>query len=136
MKSPKEVLHDWVAAYNARDPYALIELYHDDAINHQVAFGAPLQGREVLLESFIAFFNAFPDNYTHPENIFEDGEWAIVEWSGGGTFLGELGGNPPTGKSFTLRGCGFFQVIDGKIRFQRGYIDKYTWFTQIGLPVS
>ncbi|MEP0838623.1 ester cyclase [Coleofasciculus sp. FACHB-64] len=136
MKSPKEVLHDWVAAYNARDPYALIELYHDDAINHQVAFGAPLQGREVLLESFIAFFNAFPDNYTHPENIFEDGEWVIIEWSGGGTFLGELGGNPPTGKSFTLRGCGFFQVIDGKIRFQRGYIDKYTWFTQIGLPVS
>lgn len=136
MKSPKEVLHDWFAAYNARDPYKLIDLYHDDAINHQVAFGDPLQGREALLESFIAFFNAFPDNYTHPENIFEDGEWAIIEWNGGGTFLGELGGNAPTGKSFTLRGCGFFQVVEGKIRFQRGYIDKYTWFTQIGLPVS
>ncbi|MBD2039480.1 ester cyclase [Microcoleus sp. FACHB-672] len=136
MKSPKEVLHDWVAAYNARDPYKLIDLYHDDAINHQVAFGDPLQGREALLESFIAFFNAFPDNYTHPENIFEDGEWAIIEWSGGGTFLGELGGNAPTGKRFTLRGCGFFQILEGKICFQRGYIDKYTWFTQIGLPVS
>ncbi|MBD1935794.1 ester cyclase [Microcoleus sp. FACHB-68] len=136
MKSPKEVLRDWVAAYNARDPYTLIDLYHDDAINHQVAFGDPLQGREALLESFIAFFNAFPDNYTHPENIFEDGNWAIIEWSGGGTFLGELGGNAPTGKSFTLRGCGFFQIVEGKICFQRGYIDKYTWFRQIGLPVS
>jgi ketosteroid isomerase-like protein len=41
MKSPKSVVRDWVAAYNARDPQALIELYHDNAENHQVAFGAP-----------------------------------------------------------------------------------------------
>ncbi|WP_051035369.1 ester cyclase [Crinalium epipsammum] len=89
-----------------------------------------------LLESFIAFFKAFPDNYTNPENLFEEGEWAMIEWSGGGTFLGELGGYAPTGKSFTLQGCGFFHIVDSKIRFQRGYIDKYTWFTQIGLPIS
>ena len=60
MKSPKEVIQDWVAAYNACAPHALIELDHDDAENHQVAFGAPLHGREALLESFIAFFTAFP----------------------------------------------------------------------------
>jgi steroid delta-isomerase-like uncharacterized protein len=135
MKSPKTVVQDWVAAYNARDPQALIELYHDDAENHQVAFGAPLHGREALLESFVAFFRAFPDNYTHVENLFEDGDWAILEWSGGGTFLGELGGNPPNGKSFKLQGCGFFHVIDGKIQFQRGYIDKHTWFEQLQIPV-
>ncbi|MBD2072597.1 ester cyclase [Phormidium sp. FACHB-592] len=136
MKTPKQVLQDWVAAYNARDPYALIELYHEDAVNHQVAFGDPLKGREALLESFVAFFGAFPDNYTHVENLFADDEWGMVEWSGGGTFLGELDGCPPTGKRYTLQGCGFFHILDGKIHFQRGYIDKYTWFTQIGLPVS
>lgn len=136
MKSPKDVVQDWVAAYNACDPHALIELYHDDAENHQVAFGAPLHGREALLESFSVFFTAFPDNYTHPLNIFEDGEWAIVEWKGGGTFLGQLGDNAPNGKSFTLQGCGFFHVIDGKIKFQRGYIDKQTWLSQLGIPVA
>jgi hypothetical protein len=26
----------------------------------------------------------------------------------------------PTGKSFTLQGCGFFHVVEGKIHFQRG----------------
>ncbi len=46
MKTPKQVIQDWVSAYNARDPHALIELYHDDAENHQVAFGDPLNGRE------------------------------------------------------------------------------------------
>lgn len=136
MKTPKQVLEDWVSADNARDPHAPIELYHDDAENHQVAFGDPLNGREALLESFFTFFQAFPDNYTHVENLFEDGQWAIVEWTGGGTFLGEFGGNLPTGKSYTLQGCGFFHVIDGKIHFQRGYIDKHTWFMQLGLPIS
>lgn len=136
MKSPKEVVQEWLLAYNTRDPYALIELYHDDAENHQVAFGDPLCGREALLESFVAFFAAFPDNYTHPINIFEDGDWAIVEWKGGGTFLGQLGPHAPNGKSFVLQGCGFFHVTNGKIKFQRGYIDKHSWFQQLELPVA
>lgn len=78
METPKQLLQDWVSAYNARDPHAPLELYRDDAENHQVAFGDPLNGREALLESFVTFFQAFRDNYTHAENLFEDGEWAIV----------------------------------------------------------
>lgn len=70
MNSPKEVVQDWIAAHNTCDLQTLIELYHDDAENHQVAFGDPLYGRETLLESFVSFFTAFPDNYTHPLNIF------------------------------------------------------------------
>ena len=45
------------------------------------------------------------------ENIFEDGEWAILEW------------RDPTG----LRGCGFFHVRDGQIIFQRSYWDKLSF---------
>jgi limonene-1,2-epoxide hydrolase len=41
------------------------------------------------------------------ENIFEDGEWAILEWKD------RLG----------LRGCGFFHVENDRIVFQRGYWD-------------
>lgn len=131
-KTPKQILHEWVAAYNNRDPFALIELYADDAEVDQVAFNAaPLRGRQALLASFVDFFRVFQDNYTHPENIFESGDWAIIEWSGGGTFTGSLGDMQGTGKSFKLRGCGFFRVADGKIRFQRGYFDQQTWFSQI-----
>jgi len=136
-KSPRDVLLSWENAYNQRDPFALIELYADDAENLQVAFGdTPLRGHDALLESFTSFFRAFPDNYTNIENLFVDGEWAIVEWNGGGTFSGALGGAQPTGKSFKLRGCGFFHVVEGKIRFQRGYFDRYTWFSQVGLPIE
>ena len=135
-RSPREVLLAWVDTYNKRDPHALLALYHEDAQIIQVAFDAPVRGRDALLASFVEFFSAFPDNYTEIENLFEDGEWAIIEWSGGGTFTGELGGTAPTGKSFTLRGCGFFHVVAGRILFQRGYFDKQTWFSQIGMPIA
>ncbi|MBM0742917.1 ester cyclase [Phormidium sp. CLA17] len=74
--------------------------------------------------------------YTHIENLFEDEEWAILEWSGGGTFVGDRAALDPVGKPYTLRGCGFFHITDGKIRFQRGYWDKLTWFKQVGVPID
>jgi steroid delta-isomerase-like uncharacterized protein len=134
-KTPREVVLEWVAAYNARDAQALAELYHEDATNHQVALGEPLVGKQQMLENFSAFFHAFPDNFTHVENLFESGEeWAILEWYGGATWKGELDGMVPNGKSFRLRGCGFFRVVDGKIAFQRGYFDRATWFSQLDIP--
>jgi len=136
MQRPREVVQDWVAAYNQRDAYAAAELYQEDATNLQVALGAPTVGRQAILDDLISFFNAYPDNFTQIENLFEDGEWAILEWFGGGTWLGEFGGMAPNGRSFTMRGCGFFHVPEGKIRFQRGYFDKVTWFGQLGIPVA
>ncbi len=136
MMTPKQIVMEWVAAFNRRDAAAAAALYHDDAVNIQVAVGEPLQGREAIREDFTAFFQAFPDSYTHVEHIFEDGEWAILEWSGGGTFLGKFAWHEPTGQSFTLRGCGFFQVVAGRIGFQRGYWDKAAWFRQVGLPIE
>lgn len=136
MNTPKEVLQAWVAALNAHDARRAAELYHDEAINHQVAASGPVVGKAAILQDFAQFFRTFPDSYTQVENLFEDGDWAILEWKGGGTFLGEFAGTPPTGKRFTLRGSGFFQVIDGKICLQRGYWDKVSWFQQIGIPVN
>jgi hypothetical protein len=52
------------------------------------------------------------------ENLFEDGEWAILEWR----------------DTKGLRGCGFFHVVDGKIAFQRGYWDKLSFIRLHGLP--
>jgi steroid delta-isomerase-like uncharacterized protein len=135
MATPKEILQAWIDAFNAHDARGAAELYHDDAINIQVAADGPVQGKVAIFQDFAQFFRAFPDSYTRPDNIFEDGEWAIVEWTGGGTFLGEFVGIPPSGKKFVLRGCGFFHITDEKICFQRGYWDKVSWFKQLGIPV-
>ena len=115
--SPRSVVSAWVAAFNLQDAQALAAMYAEDAVNHQVA-EAPVAGREAIRAMFAAGFAA-ADMVCLVENLFEDGEWAILEW------------RDPLG----LRGCGFFHVVEGRIAFQRGYWDKLTFLRQHGLPI-
>lgn len=112
---PKDVLEAWLAAFNKADVDALAALYSDDAINHQVA-EAPVAGKAAIREMFAQGF-AMTEMVCIPENKFQDGEWAILEW------------RDPQG----LRGCGFFHVVGGKIVFQRGYWDKLSFIRLHGL---
>jgi steroid delta-isomerase-like uncharacterized protein len=107
----------------------------DHATNWQVAAGPPVVGNHAIKHDLTEFFLAFPDSVTNIENLFEDGQWAMLEWSGGATWQGEFAGMAPNGRAFTLQGCGFFHVVDGKIKYQRGYWDRATWFKQLRIPV-
>ena len=132
----RELLSAWIAAFQARDLQAVVDCYADDAVNFQVAAGEPSVGRAQIYSDTAQFFQGFPDAWSRVENLMADGDRAAWEWIGGGTFLGEFYGQPPTGNAFEIRGCGFFQFRDGKIVTQRGYWDKLSWFTQIGLPIG
>lgn len=107
--TPKGVVRRWIAAFNAADPDALAALYHDDATNHQVALH-PVKGRDAIHAMFVNEFAAAQMECL-PVNLFEDGEWAILEWKDPQDRLG----------------CGFFHVIDGRIALQRGYWDSATF---------
>ena len=115
--SPRSLVSAWVAAFNRQDADALAEMYAEHAVNHQVA-ESPVAGREAIRNMFAAGFSA-AEMVCIVENVFEDGEWAILEW------------RDPLG----LRGCGFFHVVDGRIVFQRGYWDKLSFLRQHGLPI-
>lgn len=92
-------------------------MYHENAINHQVN-SDPVEGRVAIRKMFEEEFAA-AEMTCLVENLFEDGEWAILEWK------------DPLG----LRGCGFFHVVEGKIRFQRGYWDRLSFLRMHGLPL-
>ncbi len=115
--SPKEILKQWVVAFNAADADKLAGFYHNDAINHQVA-NEPVLGKEAIKTMFRNELSQ-AKMVCIVENIFEDGEWGILEWK------------DPLG----LRGCGFSHIINGKIKFQRGYWDKLSFLRQHNLPV-
>jgi limonene-1,2-epoxide hydrolase len=106
---PKELVRAWVDAFNRGDVDALVSFYEDDAINHQVAESS-VQGRAAMRDMFKNGFAA-AKMVCIVENLFQDGEWAILEW------------RDPKG----LRGCGFFRVRNNKIAFQRGYWDKLSF---------
>ena len=115
---PKDVLLKWIEAFNNADYEAISNLYNDNAINHQVA-NEPIQGKQAIKEMFRSDFSV-AKMVCIAENIFEDGDWAILEWS------------DPLG----LRGCGFFQIINDEIVMQRGYWDKLSFLKQHNLPIS
>lgn len=115
---PRQVIEAWVEAFNRGDADEVAGFYHDDAVNHQVA-EEPVVGRAAIREMFAREFAA-AEMVCIPENIFQDGDWAILEW------------RDPKG----LRGCGFFRVRDGRIAFQRGYWDKLSFLRLYGLPVE
>jgi limonene-1,2-epoxide hydrolase len=107
--NPAELLDRWIEAFNAADADALAALYHDDAVNHQVA-NAPIEGRAAIHAMFTAEFAA-AEMVCIPVNRMADGEWAAMEW------------RDPKG----FRGCGFFHIVDGRIRHQRGYWDRLSF---------
>ncbi len=115
--TPKELIEQWVEAFNTGDALRLAEFYSEDAVNHQVA-EQPVVGRQAIAEMFAREF-ARADMTCLVENLFADGDWAILEWK------------DPLG----LRGCGFFRIEQGKIAFQRGYWDKLSFLRQHGLPL-
>ena len=114
---PKEIIIQWVEIFNTGDADKIAELYHENAVNHQVVT-EPIKGRKAIHEMFEKEF-ASAEMICIIVNIFEDGEWAILEWK------------DPLG----LRGCGFFMIQDGKIKLQRGYWDKLSFLRQHNLPI-
>ena len=115
MTTPIEILNKWIAAFNRADIETIAALYANDAINHQVA-NEPVIGKSAIKQMFADEFAA-AEMTCIPENIFQDREWAILEWK------------DPKG----LRGCGFFQIQNGKIVLQRGYWDKLSFLKQYQL---
>lgn len=115
--SPKTLVLQWVEAFNQGDALTMAAFYADDAVNHQVA-NEPVRGKVAIQAMFEKEF-AQAQMTCIVENLFEDGEWAILEW------------RDPLG----LRGCGFFHVQGDKIVFQRGYWDKLSFLRMHDLPL-
>eukprot|EP01034_Spumella_vulgaris_P002377 gene2376-3091_t len=116
--TPKQLVQEWVRRFNAADIEGLAALYAEDAINHQVVM-EPLHGRAAIRHMYTTEFGR-AQMVCLVENLFEDGEWAILEW------------RDPNG----LRGCGFFHVQQGSIVFQRGYFDQLSFFRLNQLPAQ
>lgn len=114
---PRQVVEKWVTCFNRGDADAIADFYSEGATNHQVVRDSVV-GRGAIKEMFAREF-AQAEMVCQIENIFQDGDWAILEWT------------DPNG----LRGCGFFNIQDDKIVFQRGYFNELSFLRLQGLPL-
>ena len=74
--SAKSIVKKWVNAFHNADVDALASLYAADATHHPVA-DEPVVGRENIRAMFEREFGA-ANKTCIVENVFEDGEWAIL----------------------------------------------------------
>lgn len=118
MNSSKGIIKQWVEHFNNADVESLASLYAENAVNHQVA-NTPVEGKAAIKDMFEKEFGQ-AEMTCIVENIFEDGDWVIMEWK------------DPLG----LRGCGFFKIVNNKIVFQRGYWDKLSFLKMHNLPIE
>ena len=95
----------------------VLAFYAEDATNHQVVRD-PVVGRDAIREMFAREFSQ-ATMVCQIENLFQDGDWAILEWT------------DPNG----LRGCGFLKILNDKIVYQRGYFNELSFLRLQGLPL-
>lgn len=115
---PRMVVETWVTCFNRTDIDGLVALYAEDATNDQVVFDQPMHGRDAIAQMFRLEFGR-AKMVCIPENIYEAGDTAILQW------------RDPKG----LRGRGFFTIKHGQIVQQTGYFDQLSFFRQQCLPV-
>lgn len=114
---PKDLVNAWVDAFNKADADLLASLYSENATNHQIT-QAPVIGRDAIRDMFEREFSE-AQMYCIIEQVLGEGDWATLEWK------------DPNG----LRGCGFFQVQNNQIIYQRGYWDKLSFLRLHKLPI-
>ncbi|MDR4465913.1 MAG: nuclear transport factor 2 family protein [Nitrospira sp.] len=116
--TPTDVVRAWIERFNAGDVNGLADLYSENVVNDQVVFSEPLRGRDKVREMLELEFSRATMACIE-EKIYECDDTAILQW------------RDPNG----LRGCGFFQVQNGKIVHQKGYFDQLKFFRAQGLPI-
>lgn len=126
-------IHRYFAAFNARDPEAMLALLAPD-IEHHVNEGQVRSGK-VRFAEFLAHMNYCYDERLTDIVVFGngDGTRAAAEFTVSGTYLNTDPGLPEAkGQTYRLPGGSFFTLRDGLITRVTTYYNLKDWLRQVG----
>lgn len=75
----------------------------------------------------------FPDMRLEVKTVYVDGDTAITEFDVRGTHTGAWLGVAPTGKKVEMSVCNVMQFRDGKLYWERDYVDTLGILAQLGV---
>jgi steroid delta-isomerase-like uncharacterized protein len=129
----REVFH---ALFTERDLSDPSRFWTDESVDHFVALGLSVHGKDALAGFFRELFVAFPDWALTIEQTVDDGDRrVVVQWTASATF----GGGPwqgiePTGGKVTVRGVDVISLDrDDKVDQNTVYYDGAAFARQIGM---
>ncbi|GAA4379316.1 ester cyclase [Hymenobacter koreensis] len=128
----KQVVLDYVEAFNRADMPALRRIFADDALVYGVlGWGTMDQVIPVWQELHAAFALQL-----QVEAVAAEGDNVMVRYLERGQSVGSFRGSPVTGKSYEIVAMEHFLVQDGRIQRRWGARDSAAMNRQMGLPLS
>jgi steroid delta-isomerase-like uncharacterized protein len=121
-------------AWNVRSPSAITEIFVDGGTYTDPATDGPLTGGAIGAFAE-GLFAAFPDLSFEISDNSESATGVVLEWIMRGTNTGSFRGLPPTGAPIALPGIDVMHVSGDKVLSVRGYFDRQTMLSQLGLQV-
>jgi steroid delta-isomerase-like uncharacterized protein len=91
------------------------ELFAPNYVHHDASTPDVGRGPESEKKRATLYRTAFPDLRLTVEDIIAEGETVMARWSCRGTHKGDLSGNTPTEKQFTISGVSIARFASGKI---------------------
>jgi len=115
MRTPKEVVHELVEAYNAKSLERLLALYRPDARFWDPFHRDGVVGKEAIADVLRGLFESVPDERMSIVTLAADDAYAVAEFRSTGTTR--------AGEPFELEFTEVYEVDDGQIASCRVYID-------------
>ena len=136
-RTPSEVAREvFRALFEDRDLADPSRYWTDDSVDHFVALGRTVKGKDALAAFFRELFAAFPDWSLEIEQTIDDGERrVVVQWTATATFSGApWQGIEPTGSRVIVRGLDVISLDrNGKVDQNTVYYDGASFARQIGM---
>jgi steroid delta-isomerase-like uncharacterized protein len=130
----------YFGAWNARDPGAVAAAFAAGGTYTDPTVGRPPLAGTAIAEHARALLAAFPDLSFEvlggqpaggQANGTADGT-VVAQWLMRGTNAGPWNGQPPTGRTVTVRGVEIITGMDGQIISAEGYFDRQGLAEQLG----
>jgi predicted ester cyclase len=128
-QSNKQVVREYVAAFNRGDMAGLRRLFTPDAVISGVLGSGGLEEAMAVWQELHAAFGVV----LTAEAIIAQGDQVAVRYTERGTFSGAFRGKEPTGRSFELVAMEWFVIRNGRIEHRWGARDSAALARQIGL---
>ncbi|GEL24791.1 hypothetical protein PSU4_37450 [Pseudonocardia sulfidoxydans NBRC 16205] len=105
-----------------------------DFVNHDPPFPGSPDGAAGMRGAAERFRTALPDWRTEVEHLVAEDDLVVEHFHARGTHVGELFGQPGTGRTLTLRGVQIFRIAGDRIVERWGRLDEAGLHTQLTTP--
>jgi steroid delta-isomerase-like uncharacterized protein len=124
----------WDGKWNERRPEILDELQTRDVSYHGTSM--TMNGIEEYKQVYGIYLSALHDTRIEVEELVAEGDKVMSRVALRGTHGGDLGGMPPTGKTFTVSAFTVFRIVEGRIAEEWEILDELGMMHQLGMELT